>query len=445
MKKPELLAPGGSLEKLKTAIDYGADAVYIGGEMFSLRVAAENFSKEDMQEGIKYAHDRGKKVYLTANILPHNDDIEEFEGFVKDIKNYGFDAVLVADLGLFDMMQELAPEIPIHVSTQANNINYRSAIKWYKMGATRVVLAREMSFKEIAEFQKKIPEDLELEAFIHGAMCISYSGRCLLSNYMTGRDSNMGACAHPCRWNYKLVEETRPGEYMDVFENERGTFIFNSKDLCTIRHIPELVQSGIASLKIEGRVKTSYYVATVVGAYRREIDRYCADPENYVFNEAEYEELCKVSHRPYTTGFYFGKPDENSQVYTSSSYIRDYDLIGIVKSYDAENGIATITQRNRFFKGDEIEIIQPMKPFFVQTVESMCDENGNEIEVANHAEQIVKFKTAQPVCEGAMIKKKKKKNRADLIKKLLFLLICFSFLREYDNIIYNGKFERGNL
>ena len=376
MKKPELLAPGGSLEKLKTAIDYGADAVYIGGEMFSLRVAAENFSKEDMQEGIKYAHDRGKKVYLTANILPHNDDIEEFEEFVKDIKNYGFDAVLVADLGLFDMMQELAPEIPIHVSTQANNINYRSAIKWYKMGATRVVLAREMSFKEIAEFQKKIPEDLELEAFIHGAMCISYSGRCLLSNYMTGRDSNMGACAHPCRWNYKLVEETRPGEYMDVFENERGTFIFNSKDLCTIRHIPEL-------------------------------DRYCADPENYVFNEAEYEELCKVSHRPYTTGFYFGKPDENSQVYTSSSYIRDYDLIGIVKSYDAENGIATITQRNRFFKGDEIEIIQPMKPFFVQAVDSMCDENGNEIEVANHAEQIVKFKTAQPVCEGAMIRKKK--------------------------------------
>lgn len=407
MKKPELLAPGGSLEKLKTAIDYGADAVYIGGEMFSLRVAAKNFSKEDMQEGIKYAHDRGKKVYLTANILPHNDDIEEFEEFVKDIKNYGFDAVLVADLGLFDMMQELAPEIPIHVSTQANNINYRSAIKWYKMGATRVVLAREMSFKEIAEFQKKIPEGLELEAFIHGAMCISYSGRCLLSNYMTGRDSNMGACAHPCRWNYKLVEETRPGEYMDVFENERGTFIFNSKDLCTIRHIPELVQSGIASLKIEGRVKTSYYVATVVGAYRREIDRYCADPENYAFNEAEYEELCKVSHRPYTTGFYFGKPDENSQVYTSSSYIRDYDLIGIVKSYDAENGIATITQRNRFFKGDEIEIIQPMKPFFVQTVDSMCDENGNEIEVANHAEQIVKFKTAQPVCEGAMLRKKK--------------------------------------
>lgn len=407
MKKPELLAPGGSLEKLKTAIDYGADAVYIGGEAFSLRVAAENFSKEDMREGIKYAHDRGKKVYLTANILPHNDDIEEFEGFVNEIKDYGFDAVLIADLGLFDMMQELAPEIPIHVSTQANNVNYRSAIKWYKMGAKRVVLAREMSFREIAEFQQKIPEDLELEAFIHGAMCISYSGRCLLSNYMTGRDSNMGACAHPCRWNYKLVEETRPGEYMDVFENERGTFIFNSKDLCTIQHIPELVQSGIASLKIEGRVKTSYYVATVVGAYRREIDRYFSAPENYVFNEAEYEELCKVSHRPYTTGFYFGKPDENSQVYTSSSYIRDYDLVGIVQSYDAETGIATITQRNRFFKGDEVEIIRPMKPFFTQTIDKMTDEKGNEIDVANHAEQIVRFKTLQPVTEGAMMRKKK--------------------------------------
>lgn len=407
MKKPELLAPGGSLGKLKTAIDYGADAVYIGGEAFSLRVAAENFSNDDMREGIKYAHERGRKVYLTANILPHNSDIDEFEAFITEIKNYGFDAVLIADLGLFDMMREYSPEIPIHVSTQANNINYRSAIMWHKMGAKRVVLAREMSFREIAEIRAKIPEDLELEAFVHGAMCISYSGRCLLSNYMTGRDSNMGACAHPCRWNYKLVEETRPGEYMDVFENERGTFIFNSKDLCTIRHIPELVRSGIASLKIEGRVKTEYYVATVVGAYRREIDRYCENPDNYVFNEAEFDELCKVSHRPYTTGFYFGKPDENSQVYTSSSYIRDYDLIGIVQSYDAETGVATVSQRNRFFKGDKVEIIQPLKPFFTQKIDFMTDENGNEIEVANHAEQTVKFKTAEPVTEGAMLRKKR--------------------------------------
>ncbi|MCD8181154.1 MAG: U32 family peptidase [Firmicutes bacterium] len=407
MKKPELLAPGGSLEKLKTAIDYGADAVYIGGETFSLRVAAENFTLEDMREGIRYAHDRGKKVYLTANIIPHNSDIEEFEDFIKEIRPLGFDAVLIADLGLFDMMRTLAPEIPIHISTQANNVNYRSALAWHKMGAKRIVLAREMSFAEIAELQQKIPEDLELEAFVHGAMCISYSGRCLLSNYMTGRDSNMGACAHPCRWNYKLVEETRPGEYMDVFENERGTFIFNSKDLCTIEHIPELVQSGIASLKIEGRVKTSYYVATVVGAYRREIDRYFAAPENYTFNKAEYEELCKVSHRPYTTGFYFGKPDASAQVYTSSSYIRDYDLVGIVLSYDENTGIATVTQRNRFFAGDEVEIIQPLKPYFTQTFDYMRDEDGSEIEVANHAEQIVKIKTSEPVTAGAMLRKKR--------------------------------------
>jgi putative protease len=407
MKKPELLAPGGSLEKLKTAIDYGADAVYIGGEAFSLRIAAENFSKEDMLEGIKYAHERGKKVYLTANILPHNSDIDEFEDFVKEIRPLGFDAVLIADLGLFDMMRTLAPEIPIHVSTQANNVNYRSAIMWHKLGAERVVLAREMSFKEIAEIREKIPEDLELEAFVHGAMCISYSGRCLLSNYMTSRDSNMGACSHPCRWNYKLVEEKRPGQYMDVFENERGSFIFNSKDLCMIEHIPELVQSGITSLKIEGRVKTSYYVATVVGAYRREIDRYFADPENYTFNQDEYDELCKVSHRPYTTGFYYHKPDENSQVYTTSSYIRDYELIGIVLDYDEETKIATVTQRNRFFKGDEIEIIQPMKPYFTQIIGNMKNEEGEPIDVAPHAEQIVKFEMAEPVCKGAMLRKKR--------------------------------------
>ncbi len=407
MNRPELLAPGGSLEKLKAAIDYGADAVYIGGDAFSLRVAAENFSVEEMKEGIKYAHDRGKKVYLTANIIPHNDDIPEFEKFIEEIRPLGFDAVLIADLGLFGMMRELAPEIPVHVSTQANNTNYKTALMWHKLGAERVVLGREMSFKEIAEFRENIPEDLELEAFVHGAMCISYSGRCLLSNYMTGRDSNLGACAHPCRWNYSLVEEKRPGEYFKVEENERGTFIFNSKDLCTIEHIPELIESGITSLKIEGRVKTAFYVATVVGAYRREIDRYLADPENYVFNKAELEELCKVSHRPYTTGFYFGKPDENSQVYETSSYIRDYELIGIVKSYDEKTGRMTVTQRNRFFEGDEIEIMQPMKPYITIKAENMCDENGETITVAPHAEQIVVMDVSEPVCEGAMLRKKR--------------------------------------
>ncbi len=409
MEKPELLAPGGSLEKLKTAIMYGADAVYIGGEAYSLRVAAENFSYDDMAEGIKYAHDRGKKVYLTANIIPHNKDIDEFEAFVKKIRPLGFDAALISDLGMFDIIHTLAPEIPVHVSTQANNVNWRSALMWYKLGAKRVVLAREMSFGEIREIREKIPSDMEIEAFVHGAMCISYSGRCLLSNYLTNRDSNQGACSHPCRWNYSLVEEKRPGEYMDVFENERGTFIFNSKDLCTIKHIPELVKSGISSFKIEGRVKTSYYTATIIGAYRREIDRYFADPDNYTFNEAEFDELCKVSHRPYTTGFYFKKPGADAQVYTDSSYIRDYDLIGIVESYDEKTGIAKISQRNKFSLGEEIEVMQPMKPFYTMTVHDMTDAGNNPIESAPHAAQTVFMPLDAPVGDGAMLRRRKVK------------------------------------
>ena len=407
MNKPELLAPGGSLEKLKTAIDYGADAVYIGGEAFSLRVAAENFSLEDMKEGLCYAHERGKKVYLTANIIAHNRDIDKFKEYIQEIRPLGFDAVLIADLGLFGIMREIAPEIPIHVSTQANNTNYMTANMWHKLGAERIVLGREMSFAEIAEFKNNIPPELELEAFVHGAMCISYSGRCLLSNYMTGRNSNLGACAHPCRWNYSLVEEKRPGEYFDVFENERGTFIFNSKDLCTIEHIPELVKSGITSFKIEGRVKTAFYVATVVGAYRREIDRYFADPDGYKFNPDELAELCKVSHRPYTTGFYFGRPSSDAQVYETSSYIRDYELIGIVEDYDKDSGRLTVSQRNRFFEGDEIEIIEPFKPYLTINVENMKDDKGEAIASAPHAEQTVTFDCKTPVSKGAMLRKKK--------------------------------------
>ena len=406
IKKPELLAPGGSLMKLKTAIDFGADAVYIGGDAFSLRVAAENFSVEDMYEGIRYAHDRGKKVYLTSNIIAHNRDIEKFRSFIEEIRPMGFDAVLIADLGLFGMIREIAPEIPVHISTQANNTNYKTVEMWHKMGAERVVLGREMSFNEIAEIQSKVP-DVELEAFVHGAMCISYSGRCLLSNYMTGRNSNLGACAHPCRWNYSLVEEKRPGEYFDVFENERGTFIFNSKDLCMIEHIPELVKSGVASLKIEGRVKTAFYVATIVGAYRREIDRYCADPENYVFNPDELRELCKVSHRPYTTGFFYGRPTSDGQVYETSSYIRDYELVGIVTGYDKEAKRLTISQRNRFFAGDELEIIQPNKPYVTITAENMANQKGEAIDVAPHAEEIITMDCVEEIPVGAMVRKRK--------------------------------------
>ncbi len=405
MNKPELLAPGGNLEKLKTAVIYGADAVYIGGEAYSLRVAADNFSFDEMKEGLAFAHERGKKVYLTANILPHNSDIAEFEEFIKEVRPLGFDGILVADLGLFDMVQRLAPEIPIHISTQANNVNYMSARKWHEMGASRVVLAREMSFEEIRQIRENIPSDLEIEAFVHGAMCISYSGRCLLSNYLTHRDSNRGACSHPCRWNYSLVEQTRPGEYMDVFENERGSFIFNSKDLCMIMHIPELVKSGISSFKIEGRVKSEYYVATIVKAYREEIDKYFADPDNYVFDEKQYEELCKVSHRPYTTGFYLGKPDENDQVYTSSSYIRDYDIAAIVTDYDSNTGIAVLSQRNKFTVGEEIEVIQPSEPFFVQKIEYMQNDKGESIDSAPHAAMTVKMPMAKPVVKNAMVRK----------------------------------------
>jgi putative protease len=407
MEKPELLAPGGSLEKLKTAILYGADAVYIGGEAFSLRTAAENFSLEDMKEGLEFAHARGKKVYLTANIIPHNRDIEDFEKYIEEVAPLGFDAVLISDPGMFDVTQKIAPNLPIHISTQANNVNYKSASFWYRHGAKRVVLAREMSMAEIKEIREKTPPELELEAFVHGAMCMSYSGRCLLSNYMTARDANKGACSHPCRWNYALVEETRPGEYMPVFENERGSFIFNSKDLCMIEHIPEIIESGITSLKLEGRVKTAYYVATVVKAYRDEIDRFFENPKEYKFNPKSMEELLKVSHRPYSTGFYFGRPDESAQVYGSSSYIRDYDLIGIVTDFDEKTQVATVSQRNRFFKGDEIEVLCPDKPFFTQKIEYMENDKGEQIDVAKNAEMVVKIKLDEAVKEGSMLRKQR--------------------------------------
>ncbi len=392
MKKPELLAPAGSLNKLKIAITYGADAVYVGGEEFSLRVAAENFSPEELCEGVKFAHERGKKVYLTANIIPHNADISEYEKFLKKYMTAGFDAVILSDLGMFQLTREIAPELEIHVSTQANNVNFKSAETWYNMGAKRVILAREMSFDEIAEIRKRTPEGLELEAFIHGAMCISYSGRCLLSNYMTNRDSNLGACSHPCRWKYHLVEETRPGEYMPVFENERGTFIYNSKDLCMIEHIDKLIESGLDSFKIEGRVKTEYYLATVVKAYRDAIDKYFEDPDGFKFDPKWLDEIKKVSHRDYTTGFFLGKPDGNEQNYETSSYIRNYELLGIVEDYDKETKLLSVIQKNRFFKGSEVEFLRPDGDFVKHKIEYMEDESGEELEVANKPQSIAKIR-----------------------------------------------------
>jgi len=409
IQKPELLAPAGNLEKLKMAIIYGADAVYFGGEEYGLRAASDNFSPEEMKEGIEFAHSRGKKAYVTANIIPHNKDLEEFPKFVREVKDMGADAIIISDLGMFDIVKEVAPDMEIHISTQANNVNWRSAMSWYNMGAKRIVVARELSLDEIKEIREKVPDDLEIEAFVHGAMCISYSGCCLLSNYMAGRDANRGECAHPCRWKYYLMEEKRPGEYMPVYENDRGTFIYNSKDLCMIEHIPELVQSGITSFKIEGRVKSAYYVATVVKAYREAIDSYFESPENYTFYPELLEELKKVSHREYTTGFYFGKPTGKDHVYHTSSYIREYDIVGLVLDYDENTGIATVEQRNRFYTGDEIEIIQPGKPYFKQIVQEMRNEEGELIEVAPHPQMILKLPVRQPVVPNAMIRKAKSK------------------------------------
>ncbi len=408
-EKPELLAPAGNLEKLKIAIEYGADAVYIGGEEFSLRVAADNFTNDEIKQGVDFAKARGKKVYLTANIIPHNKDIDEYGRFLRDVKDLGLDAVILSDLGMFDVTKELAPELEIHISTQANNVNYRSAQKWYEMGAKRVILAREMSLDEISEIRRRTDKDLELEAFVHGAMCISYSGRCLLSNYMAGRDGNGGACAHPCRWKYYLMEEKRPGEYMPVFENERGTFIYNSKDLCMINHIDKLVESGLTSFKIEGRVKSEFYVATVVAAYRRAIDSYFENPDTWEPNPEWLSELKKVSHRDYTTGFYFGRPGGTEQHYASSSYIREYDMVGVAEGYDEKTNMAKIVQKNRFFKGDEVEFLCPDGSFFTQKIEYMTDADGNEIEVANRPQSIAYVKTDKKVLKDSFMRKRREK------------------------------------
>lgn len=404
--KPELLAPAGDLEKLKIAVLYGADAVYIGGEAYSLRAKAKNFDHETMAEGIRFAHEHGAKVYVTANIFAHNADFEGMAEYFKEIYELGADAVLISDLGVFAVAREAAPDLEIHVSTQANNTNYQSARMWYRLGARRVVVARELSLREIREIRENIPEDMEIEAFVHGAMCISYSGRCLLSNYLSGRDSNKGACAHPCRWKYHLVEETRPGEYMPVEENERGTYIYNSKDLCMIDHIPDLIDAGVVSLKIEGRMKTPFYVGTVIKAYRRAIDDYFQDPELYEKNREYYlEEVSKASHRDYTTAFYYGKPDGNQQVYTNNSYIRPFDFIGVVMEDSDEDGYAWIEQRNKFSVGEEIEVMPAKGESFSMTVTEIWNEEGEAVESAPHPQQRLRVKFTQPVHAFDMMRK----------------------------------------
>ncbi len=409
MQKIELLAPAGDLEKLKMALIYGADSVYIGGQIFGLRAGAKNFSFQDMEEGIKFAHNLGKKVYLTLNIIPHNTDLENLSCYLKQIRNLDIDAVILSDPGTLIYVKEYMPNMEIHLSTQANNTNYMSALFWHKQGVKRIILARELSLEEIKEIRQKIPQDLEIEAFIHGAMCISYSGRCLLSNYMTHRDANRGECAHPCRWKYHLMEEKRPGEYMPVFEDESGTYFFNSKDLCMIEHIPELIESGLNSLKIEGRMKSAYYVATVVYAYRKAIDAYLKNKKTYQYNPEWMAELKKASHREFTSGFYFQKPGQQEQLYKSSSYIREYDFVGVVLDYNKNSQIAIIEQRNRIFKGDTVEIIGPDIEYFSQKIDTMWDEYGNEIEVAPHPQQIIKIKVNKPVKKYYILRKESRK------------------------------------
>ncbi|MDR7856007.1 U32 family peptidase [Tissierella sp.] len=405
MNNIELLAPAGDLEKLKMAITYGADAVYLGGDSFGLRKASKNFSIDQIEEGIRFAHERGKKVYITLNIVPHDEDMNGLEEYVTKLHEINTDAVIVSDPGMFSIIKRTVPNLPIHLSTQASVTNYETIMFWYNLGIRRIVLARELSFKEIEAMTDRLPKDLEIETFVHGAMCMSYSGRCLISNYMTGRDSNRGDCAHGCRYKYNLVEEKRPGEYFPVYEDEDGTFIMNSKDLCMIEYIPELVKSGIVSFKIEGRVKSSYYVATVIRAYRMAIDEYLKNPENYKYDDKWLHEIKKASHRDFTTGFYFGKPSTDAQVYTTSSYIRGYDFVGLILDYDEETKIATVEQRNRMFVGETIEVFGPKKEYFSQTIEKMWDEEGTEIDVAPHPQQIVKILMAEPVNKMDMIRK----------------------------------------
>ena len=395
MRELELLIPAGSLDVLKTAVIYGADAVYIGGEAFGLRAKAKNFTKEDMKEGIAFAHERGVKVYVTANILAHNEDLPGVEEYFEEMKEVRPDALIISDPGVFAIARKILPDMELHVSTQANNTNYGTFLFWYNQGAKRVVTARELSLQEIKEIRDRIPEDMEIESFIHGAMCISYSGRCLLSNYFVGRDANQGACTHPCRWKYSVVEETRPGEYMPVYENERGTYIFNSKDLCMIEHIPEMIEAGIDSFKIEGRMKTALYVATVARTYRKAIDDYLESPEKYrAYMEWYKAEIGKCTYREFTTGFYFHKPDATTQIYDSNTYVKNYTYIGTVETV-FEDGSFQMEQKNKFTVGETIEIMKPDGRNLAVTVEEIRNEEGEQMESAPHPKQILRVRLSE--------------------------------------------------
>ena len=401
-KKPELLAPAGTMEKLQMALAYGADAAYLGGAQFGLRAFGGNFTNEEIRAAVNLAHGVGKKIYVTVNVFPHNDDLVSLPDYLRFLADVEVDAVLVADLGIFMLACEVAPQLPVHISTQANNVNWRTVRAWQELGAERVVLARELSREEIREIRRHT--DVELELFVHGAMCISYSGRCLLSSYFTGRDANRGGCAQSCRWKYALVEESRPGECYPIEEDARGTYIMNSKDLCLLPYLDEVVDSGIDSLKIEGRMKSVHYVASVVKAYRMALDA-CLTDTSYKVREEWLTELEKVSHRSYTTGFFFGKTTEADQIYGSSSYEQTSDFVGLVRAYDEKTKIAAVEQRNNMKLGQEIEIFQPVGASFRQKLAEMWDTEGQEIAAAPHPQQIIRMRMAQPVEVNSILRR----------------------------------------
>ncbi|MBU2615110.1 MAG: U32 family peptidase [Elusimicrobia bacterium] len=408
MKKPELLSPAGNLENLKVAFTYGADAVYLAGKKYGLRAKADNFTLDEIKEGVDFAHKQspGKKVYVTLNIIPHNSDLEGLPEYIKALENIKIGGVIASDPGIISLIKEISPEMRIHLSTQANNTNYKSAAFWHDLGIKRVTLARELSFEEIKEIVNKTPDTLELEVFVHGSVCISYSGRCMLSKYMINRDANRGECAHPCRWLYSVQEEKRPGEYYDVYEDDKGSYIFNSRDMCLLEHVPALIDVGVTSFKIEGRMKSSYYVAVVTSAYRKAIDDYLNSPEGYRLDPKIIEELKKINHRKYSTNFFNSKPGSEEYIYDSPGYTCPYLYLGIVLEYDSETKLAEVCQQNKIVKGDQIEVIGPGRNFFIQTVTEMFNEKNEPVDSALIPQCMVKIKMNQPVKPLDMLRKK---------------------------------------
>ncbi len=400
--RPEVLAPVGDYERLVAAVTFGADAVYLAGKEFGMRASQTNFDNETLARAVEYAHDNGVRVYLTCNTLPRNDEIDKLPEYLKFVESIGIDAVIASDIGVLSLIKKHIPNMEIHISTQAGIVNYQTALAFYEMGAKRVVLARELSMEEISEIRNHIPDDMDIEVFVHGAMCMSFSGRCLISNYLTGRDANRGECAQPCRWGYHLVEEKRPNEYYPIFEDDKGTYILNAKDMCMIGYIDELIKAGVTSLKIEGRAKSSYYVSVITNAYKIAVDQYIKDPENYKMEEWLIEEVQKVSHRQYSTGFYFDTP---TQYYENGGYTRDYDVIAIVEEY--KDGYIYCTQKNKFYLGDQTEVLEPSKKPFDLTIEELYDDKYEPIEAACHPLMRVKIKCDRPVMPGSIIRKQK--------------------------------------